>query len=85
MKLHPSILQVLAGLAEAGGSADWDDRLGRAAYGPTHIMLRGESRDWMRLVTNGLVGGEGGKVILTEAGRELAATVASGRVREGAN
>lgn len=63
-------LTVLAQLVEAGGSGELDVR-GRVVVGknpPTPLIA--DATTWLRLVADGLVAGELGKIIVTELGRE---------------
>ena len=53
----------------------------RVLAGPTREMLPGDLSCWIVLVSHGLIAGEGGMLIMTELGRELAETVVQGRVR----
>lgn len=58
------------------------DRSGRVCVGPIRRPVPGDALGWLILVSHGLVAGEDEKIIPTEAGREAAAAMASGRVRE---
>lgn len=63
-------LTVLASLVEAGGSGELDVR-GRVVVGknpPTPLIA--DATTWLRLVADGLVAGEYGKIIVTELGHE---------------
>lgn len=73
-------LHILACIAEVGGSADLD-RFGRLVSGPQRHPLQGDSTAYLVLVSRGLLGGEGGKIILTEAGRQAVSDYAVGQVR----
>ena len=74
------LTHILCCLAEVGGSANLD-KFGRLIAGPERTVLQGDAVSYMTLVAHGLVAGEGGKIILTEAGREAVATHQAGRIR----
>jgi hypothetical protein len=80
-ELNRAHLGMLANLYEAGGSGEIDIH-GRIVVGPTRHPISGDSVAWLKLVSHGYVGGERGKIILTEEGREKAEEVLRGRVRE---
>ena len=48
------------------------DRYGRILAGPNRDLMNGDTIAWMQLVSEGLVAGEFGRVLLTEAGRQAA-------------
>jgi len=72
---------ILMCLADVGGSADLD-RHGRLTSGPQRHPLQGDSVAYLVLVSRGLIAGEGGKIILTEAGRAACAEYEAGLVCE---
>lgn len=74
-------LSILAAFSEAGGAGDLDT-YGRVTVGPTRHPLAGDPTAWLVLVAHGLIGGEDGRLVLTELGRSTAASVSNGRVRE---
>lgn len=76
-------LSILTSFYEAGGAADLDNHC-RLIVGPTRHPLAGDAQTWLVLVAHGMVAGERGKVIITEAGRGVAEGVIAGRVRESA-
>lgn len=78
--LNRAYLAILTSLHEAGGSGDLDPH-SRVMVGPTRHPLPGDSTAWMVLVAHGMVAGEGGRIVMTELGRETAAGVVAGRVR----
>lgn len=71
MSLPRAHLQLLKDFAAAGGSGTLDIQE-RVCAGPTAQPMPGQPGMWLRLVAEGLVAGEYGKILLTEAGRELA-------------
>jgi len=75
-------LTVLTTFHEAGGSGNLD-RYHRVIVGPQKHVVPGDPATWLRLVAAGLVGGEDGKLIMTDLGREVVATYQNGLVREG--
>jgi predicted methyltransferase len=72
---------VLMGLWENGGAAVMDVH-GRLSSTKTKAPIPGDLMTWMTFVAQGLVAGEDGKIMLTQAGRDLAAKYERGRVRE---
>lgn len=74
-------LALLTTLGDEGGSGGLD-RYGRVVVGPTRSLIPGDAQAWLYLVAQGLIGGEGGQLILTEAGREVYHTVKAGLIRE---
>lgn len=76
-------LSILTALHEAGGSGDLDP-YSRVMVGPTRHPLPGDATAWMVLVAHGMVAGEAGRIVMTELGRNTAAGVVAGRVRESA-
>jgi hypothetical protein len=81
--LNRAYQHLLTCLADAGGSADLDKH-GRLVSGPQRHPLQGDSVAYLVLVSRGLIAGEGGKIILTEAGREAVRVSGAGRIRESA-
>jgi hypothetical protein len=73
-------LTLLSHLYDAGGSAELD-RYGMLVVGPSRAKLPGTSVEWLYLVGCGLVAGEAGRIMLTEAGRALATSYQAGRTR----
>lgn len=71
-------LSILATLVEGGGSGDLDVR-GRVCVGtnPKQPIIA-DPTAWLRLVADGLVAGEFGKIIVTETGREKTARLVGG-------
>lgn len=60
--------QLLCNLANEGGAGELD-RYGRVVVGPGRALLAGGPEAWLRLVAEGFIAGERGKVFVTEAGR----------------
>ncbi len=79
--LNRAYQHLLACLADVGGSADLDKH-GRLVAGPQRHPLQGDSVAYLVLVSRGYIGGEAGKIIITEAGRALLAKYDAGRIRE---
>lgn len=76
-------LSVLAALMEGGGSGELDLQ-SRVLVGPTKAPLAGADHvSLLRLVAEGMLAGERGLMILTEAGRTKAQEVLAGRLRVG--
>ena len=73
-------LHILVCIAEVGGSADLD-RFGRLVTGPQRHPLQGDSTAYLVLASRGLIAGEEGKIILTDAGRAAVADYEAGQVR----
>lgn len=68
-------------LYQAGCSAGLD--MQRQVYAGNPLRrLPGGLADWIVLVALGFVAGEGGRLILTEAGRKLAEDEIAGRTKE---
>ncbi len=74
-------LALVATLFEAGGHGTLDMH-SRIVVGPTRHPIPGDSIVWLKLVSRGLVAGERGNILLTEAGRAEAEKVIAGRTRE---
>lgn len=74
-------MSILTQFHEAGGAGELDIH-GRLVVGQSRHPMPGDSSTWMVLVAHGLVAGEGGRILLTEAGREMAEGVIAGRTRE---
>lgn len=74
-------LSLLATLHEAGDHGTLDPH-SRIVVGPTRHPIPGDSIVWLKLVSRGLVAGERGHIMLTEAGRAEAEKVIAGRTRE---
>lgn len=72
---------LLRSLADVGGAADLDKH-GRLVSGPQRHPLQGDTVAYLVLVSRGLVAGEAGKIIITEAGRAALAHYGAGLVRE---
>jgi len=83
VKLLPHLAILLGTLAEAGGFAEMD-AFGRLVVGATKLPLPGDPVSWLRLVADGHIAGEHGKLIMTEAGRVATAFLAEGQVRRAA-
>jgi len=77
--LHRGYIAMLCNLADNGGSGELD-RHGRVVVGPTKSLIAGSPEAWLKLVTYGLLAGEEGKLILTEAGRAEAKRYSDGLV-----
>jgi hypothetical protein len=69
---------ILAAFLDAGGSGDLDIH-GRVTIGSGRHPMQGDTVAWLRLVAEGLVAGEDGKMILTEDGRAMANAIINGR------
>ena len=76
-------LSLITTLYEAGSSGILDTH-SRILVGPTKHPIPGDAIIWLKLVARGLVAGERGLMILTEAGREAALKVIASRTRESA-
>lgn len=74
-------LSILAALHEAGGAGTLDV-YGRLFGGLPSRPLPGDPNAWLVLVAHGMVAGERGQIIVTEAGRARTAEILAGRVRE---
>lgn len=74
-------LSMLADLHTAGGVADIDTH-GRLIVGQQRVPAPGDPATWLLMVAHGLLGGENGRLIVTELGREMAEGVIAGRTRE---
>lgn len=72
---------ILTEFYEAGGAGELDMHC-RIVSGPTRHPLSGDPNAWLMLMAHGLIAGEGGQVIMTEAGRVAAQGVIAGRTRE---
>lgn len=81
--LPRAYLSMLVALHEAGGQADLDQH-GRLTVGPSRHFLAGDAVAWFRIVAQGYLGGEAGKIVLTEEGRSKAEEILAGRVRQAA-
>ena len=79
--LSLSLTTILASLHEAGGAAHLDTYC-RLVVGHDRHPLPGDASSWLVLVSHGLVAGEDGRIIMTEAGRAKADEIIAGRVRE---
>lgn len=77
--LSHHVLELLMALNEANGSATLD-RFGRLEG------IRGgdQTVTILNMVSHGLIGGEGGRIILTELGRETALAETDSRITKGA-
>ena len=71
---------MLVDLVEAGHGVL--DTSCRVCVGPIKRPISGDAQAWLVLVSQGLVAGERGLIIATEAGRDLVAGQGDGRVRE---
>lgn len=74
-------MSILTTFYEAGGAGELDIHC-RLVVGHARHPMPGDSQTWLLLVAHGLVAGEGGRILLTEAGREMAEGVIAGRTRE---
>jgi hypothetical protein len=74
-------VSILMALYEADGAGVLDQH-GRVHAAKTNDIIIGDTHAWLRLVALGLVAGEDNKLLLTQAGRDLAAVFEAGRVRE---
>lgn len=70
-------LAVLADLLERGGHGVLDVR-GRVCTGPTREPVISDTTTWLRLVADGYIAGEHGKIIATEQGRAYASRLVGG-------
>lgn len=71
---------MLVELVEAGHGIV--DASGRVCVGPIRRPVAGDAVGWLVLMSEGLIAGEDGHVMPTEAGRQAVAQFANGRVRE---
>ena len=58
------------------------DASGRVCVGPIKRPVVGDAYGWLVLMSEGLIAGENGHVMPTEAGRQAVAQFANGRVIE---
>lgn len=79
--LHRTQRTMLVSLADGGGSGRLD-QAGRVCVGPTRRPIAGDANSWLILVTHGLVAGEDGMILMTQAGRDLVAGSVDGTVRQ---
>lgn len=68
---------LLCNLADNGGAGELD-RHARVLVGATRALIAGGPEAWLRLVTEGYIAGENGKLMLTEAGRAEAKRYSDG-------
>ena len=80
MKLPRQYTDALAELHQAGGSGALDVH-GAVWAGAPRAPVLGHAPFWLTLVSQGLIAGERGNLILTESGRTAAEAVIAGRVR----
>lgn len=83
MKVPRLYLDVLTELHQAGGAGTLDLH-GIIWAGEPKGRMPGDPLIWMMLVSHGMVAGEAGKIIVTEAGRVAAEATLAGRVRTSA-
>lgn len=81
MTLPRAYVQLVVNLYEAGESGTLDQH-GRVVVGTPPRPIPGDTVGWLICVAAGLVGGDNGRIILTEQGRAMAAGVIAGRSRE---
>jgi hypothetical protein len=79
--LPRTYVNVITQLYEAGGSGHLDTH-GRVQVDAPRRPLPGDPIAWLTLVAAGLVAGDSGRLILTEAGRAMAVGTIAGRTRE---
>ena len=79
--LNRAYKHILQCIAEVGGHADLD-KYGRLVSGPSRHVLQGDAVSYMVLVSRGYLGGEAGRIILTEAGRATVEAHKAGNIRE---
>lgn len=81
MAISRAHLSILARFDSEGGSGVLDPH-GRVLVGPTKkSIMPGDTISWLRLVADGLVAGERGEMIITEAGRLVVHDYQRGLVR----
>lgn len=82
-RLPRTYQSILAAFYEAGGYGDLTKH-GQVTCGPTRHPMQGDPVTWLVFVSRGLVAGESGRLLLTDAGRAEAEAVVKGRTRESA-
>jgi hypothetical protein len=75
--IHRAYATLLCNLADNGGSAELDQH-SRCVVGPSRSLIPGEPYAWLKLVAEGFIAGEGGKILLTETGRAEAQRYSEG-------
>lgn len=84
MKIPRAYQDMLTTLFEAGGSGSVDvyGRVMLSKPGQLPSAMHGDQAAWLTLVAGGYIGGENGKIMLTELGRDTARTILTGYSRE---
>jgi hypothetical protein len=80
--LPRAFMSIVHQFSQAGGYGQFDhQRQFVMKAGPHQAIISGDAIAWIRLVQAGLVSGEGGRLLLTEAGRAAAKSYQDGLVR----